>query len=163
ATAHKSGYTDSAAATSTPVVLRDSEAGSVHSSPFSLGSVKYGSTVAVADPKAIFGLDDDASGFRTTYQWQLGSKPITKATGGTLPSSVDPTIGSRRVGVATTSDPGSWSFDGATYAYQWLLDGAAIPGAISVSFAPAPKFAGRELSVRVTASRPGYVSGVATS
>lgn len=51
----------------------------------------------------------------------------------------------------------------AQFSYLWLLDGATLPGATTDSYTPKPSQIGRELSVRVTGKRVGYVDSQAFS
>jgi 5-hydroxyisourate hydrolase-like protein (transthyretin family) len=72
--------------------------------------------------------------------------------------------GTRQVGSTLTAFEGSWQpATGVTFEYQWLADGVEVPGAVGTSYALTSADLGRRLAVRVTASRPGYVSGSATS
>ncbi|MDR7361594.1 surface antigen [Marmoricola bigeumensis] len=74
-----------------------------------------------------------------------------------------PTVsGTPRVGVRLAASPGSWSPSGS-YAYRWLADGTVISGATGPSYVPTVGVRGKRISVRVTASRPGYISRSATS
>jgi hypothetical protein len=77
----------------------------------------------------------------------------------TISPLLDPTIGSAQVGVADTIALGTWDVSGVTLAYQWYLDDSAIPGATSATYTPSGPDATRDLSVKVTASVPGYKSG----
>ncbi|MDF1490332.1 CHAP domain-containing protein [Tessaracoccus caeni] len=76
-----------------------------------------------------------------------------------------PTIsGTAQAGEVLTADPGAWDAD-ATLAYQWLRDGSDIEGAEEPTYAIAGADVGAKVSVRVTASKPGYdqVSGTSTA
>ncbi|MDR0416218.1 MAG: hypothetical protein LBH76_02660, partial [Propionibacteriaceae bacterium] len=53
--------------------------------------------------------------------------------------------------------------DTVTRSYQWRRDGAAIPGATSVHYAPTAGDLGHSITAQVTASAPGYTSAVDTS
>ncbi|WP_134740467.1 hypothetical protein [Nocardioides sp. 503] len=53
--------------------------------------------------------------------------------------------------------------DPATLSYQWLRDGAAIPGARAATYRLLPADSGRRISVRVRGSLPGHEDAVVTS
>jgi surface antigen len=76
-----------------------------------------------------------------------------------------PTVsGTPRQGEVLTASPGTWKpGTGATYAYQWRADGLAIEGATAPTFTVGAAQQGRQISVRVTASRLGYLRGTAVS
>lgn len=63
-------------------------------------------------------------------------------------------------GVELSVSNGTWSPAGSemTYAYQWLLDGELLSGATSNTITPTDEMLDRQMSVDVTASRPGYAS-----
>jgi hypothetical protein len=69
--------------------------------------------------------------------------------------------GTARVGEALTATPGSWTPVDATFSYQWIAGGVPIPGAAAPTYVPSAGDLGKQLTVRVTASRPGMNSGVA--
>jgi hypothetical protein len=53
--------------------------------------------------------------------------------------------------------------DPATLSYQWLRDGAAIPGARAATYRLRPADAGKRVSVRVRGSAPGHEDALVTS
>ncbi len=67
--------------------------------------------------------------------------------------------GTVEVGGALTVSGGDWSPTGNTYAYQWRADGQSISGAVGKTYTPTADQLGKQLSVSVTASRPGYPDG----
>ncbi|WP_220503159.1 N-acetylmuramoyl-L-alanine amidase [Microbispora sp. H10885] len=67
------------------------------------------------------------------------------------------------VGRRLTASPGAWTPSPKRIRYQWLRDGAKIRGATGRAYHVTGRDRGTRLSVRVTASAPGYESGVATS
>ena len=71
--------------------------------------------------------------------------------------------GTAKVGSTLTASAGSWSVSGLSYAYQWLANGTAISGATGSTLALTNALKAKTISVRVTASRLGYPSSVATS
>jgi hypothetical protein len=68
--------------------------------------------------------------------------------------------GAARVGQPITADPGTWTPEPTTVAYQWLRDGAAITGATSASYTPAAADLGHALAARVTVQRADYADEV---
>lgn len=71
--------------------------------------------------------------------------------------------GVAKVGRTLTASHGSWDAADLTYAYQWLRDGAAIPGATGADYDVVADDLGSALRVRVTASNTGGGSGTAQS
>lgn len=71
--------------------------------------------------------------------------------------------GAARVGVELTAHPGSWTPGGAALAYQWLDSGQPIQGATGPTYRPLRARLGRQLAVRVTASKAGYAAASAVS
>jgi hypothetical protein len=74
--------------------------------------------------------------------------------------------GTPHIGQKLTVDPGWWSFDGGTFAYQWFesLNGStpkAIVGATSKSYTIPTNRYGWHFTVRMTLSHPGITPGVA--
>lgn len=83
---------------------------------------------------------------------------------GALSSTARPTItGTPRVGSRLTASPGGWSKTGLTHGYQWLVDGQEVGGATGSTFVPRAEDLDGTVTVRVTASRPGYTSASAAS
>lgn len=73
---------------------------------------------------------------------------ITTPVNSTLPS----IEGSPVAGQTVTADPGQWSVGDTAFAYQWVRDGRAIPGASGAQYKVKPSDAGATLTVRVTAT-----------
>lgn len=69
--------------------------------------------------------------------------------------------GSARVGSRLTAT-GAWPST-ATLSYQWLADGAPIPGADGAGFVPTAAQLGERIAVRVTGSEPGFLASTRTS
>ncbi|WP_456787322.1 hypothetical protein [Cellulomonas sp. P5_C5] len=75
-----------------------------------------------------------------------------------------PTVsGVAQVGRTLTASAGTWSPADATVSFQWLRDGAVVPGAVGASYVLTAADLGAELSVQVTASADGRGAGVVTS
>ena len=68
-----------------------------------------------------------------------------------------------KVGGALSASGGDWTPKGNTYVYQWRADGVDIPGALGRAFTPTSAQLGKLLTVKVTASRPGYPTARAYS
>ncbi len=71
--------------------------------------------------------------------------------------------GTPTVGATLTADPGTWSPSGATFTYQWLRGGVAIPGATSATYAVGLADVGARLSVTAIGSLSGFTPTSATS
>ncbi|WP_205471649.1 glycoside hydrolase N-terminal domain-containing protein [Nocardioides sp. SYSU D00038] len=69
--------------------------------------------------------------------------------------------GSAVVGRTLSARPGTWNLAGVGFAYQWLRNGAAVPGATTARYAVRGADVGTRLSVRVTATKPGHAAGTA--
>jgi beta-xylosidase len=67
------------------------------------------------------------------------------------------------VGNQLSATPGTWDRDQLTLGLQWLRNGVAVPGATASTYRLGAADVGAVMSVEVTASRPGYASGVARS
>lgn len=101
-----------------------------------------------------------------------GFEPVTMETDPTNPvakgvftNSEKPSVtGTVRPGSTVAALPGSWApSTGVSYEYQWLLDGAPVSGATTSTYPVKEGEVDKLLSVRVTASAPGYASSSATS
>ncbi|MBT0994812.1 hypothetical protein KIN34_11025 [Cellulomonas sp. DKR-3] len=83
---------------------------------------------------------------------------------GTIKNVTRPTVtGTARVGATVRVSPGRWSVPGVTVRYQWLRDGRAIAGATKATYTARSADVRTRLSVRVTASKPGYRSAATTA
>ena len=94
---------------------------------------------------------------------EVTSDPVGPVAPGVFASTPVPSIGGTlRVGRVLTADPGTWT-PGATFAYQWLANGAPISGATARSYVLQAVDRTKQISVAVTGSRSGYTSVVRTS
>ena len=71
--------------------------------------------------------------------------------------------GTVAVGATVRASTGQWSPAASAYAYQWAADGTAISGATGSTYVIRASELGKRLTVTVTATKPGYSSGRATS
>ncbi|MBO1900568.1 IPT/TIG domain-containing protein [Leucobacter weissii] len=106
-------------------------------------------------------LTGSAAGYRSiSVTVELGEAPRAAE----LAVSTRPSIGGRAVvGGTVTANPGSWAANGVAVSgvevsYQWLLGGSAIAGATSASYQVPASARGKQLSLRVTASKDGHVA-----
>ena len=74
-----------------------------------------------------------------------------------------PIVGSSRVGEILEATPGTWDVEELSYAYQWLRDGQDIDDATNPTYTVSKSDVGKPISVRVVATRAGFVPGTATS
>ena len=93
-----------------------------------------------------------------TGQTRVGatSAPTAAVTKGDFGLTTAPAVvGAPRVGAAVSASPGKWTPAG-TYHYQWRVDSAKIAGATDPAYTPAAGDLGKQLSVTVTVTSPGY-------
>jgi hypothetical protein len=92
------------------------------------------------------------------------SNVVGATAGGALQATTQPTIsGTPRSGSSLTVATGAWSQPSPTFKYQWLRTGAPIAGATSAYYTLTPADAGKDVSVTVLASKPGFADGAATA
>jgi lysophospholipase L1-like esterase len=81
-----------------------------------------------------------------------------------LTNTVVPTItGTAQVGSTLTASSGTWSAVPDSYSYQWNRAGTPISGATAATYVPVSGDIGSTLTVTVTASKSGYLSGTSTT
>lgn len=94
----------------------------------------------------------------------LVSNAVSVTAGGALQATVQPTVtGTAASGQYLRATPGTWSASLPTIRYQWLRNGAPIPGATGSSYRLTPADAGKNVSVTVFASKPGFADGSAAA
>ena len=64
------------------------------------------------------------------------------------------------MGKKLTVKPGAWT-PGASLSYRWFVNGKAVSNKAKLTVTKAMR--GKKITVRVTGTRPGYVSTSATS
>jgi hypothetical protein len=71
--------------------------------------------------------------------------------------------GTAQVGSTLTANPGTWD-EGTTLTYQWMRNGGSyISGATQSTYKVSPADAGAQITVAVTASKPGFSGARKTS
>lgn len=82
----------------------------------------------------------------------------------TLVNTTRPRVsGTPVVGRVLTASGGAWSQPDISRSFRWLRNGLPIAGATGSTYKPTTSDIGKALSVRVTASKVGFVNGTATS
>jgi hypothetical protein len=90
--------------------------------------------------------------------------PVTGLPANALAPTVAPrVVGTPRVGRRLSADPGTWDTPGAAFAYQWLRDGVAVPGATSPTYTVRLNDVSHVLSFTVTATLAGHQAGTASA
>ena len=96
-----------------------------------------------------------------TYQASYTAGPPGKATLGLAPPPAPPgnttppsATGAAQVGATLHCDPGSWT-GSPSFAYQWLRDGGAIPGATGQDYVLTADDQGHSISCQVTGTNGG--------
>jgi hypothetical protein len=89
------------------------------------------------------------------------TRVITKAR---IVSAKAPTIaGTAKAGRVLTATAGTWNVTGLSIKYQWHASGVAVTGASYKTYAPTAAQIGKKITVKVAASRNGYLSASAVS
>ena len=100
---------------------------------------------------------------RRGYYTKSTTSTSVKVAAATFATVGEPTIsGDAVVGATLTAAPGTWAPE-ATIRYQWYVSGSKVDGATRSTFALSAKRLGKEVLVRVRASRPGYVTRLVRS
>jgi hypothetical protein len=103
------------------------------------------------------------TGTRTGYQSAAATSPVTGPVKGVL-TAARPTIsGQAVVGHQLVARPGTWSPSGVTFHFQWFRGSSPVAGATGRSYTLKGADRGSKMHVRVTGSKPGYVSRSRTS
>ena len=100
------------------------------------------------------------SGYTSSAITAPATAPVVEGTFSTVPS---PLTSSSVVGRAITVTPGVTAPKATSYAYQWLRNGDAVPGATKATFTPRPTDLGATITVDVTYRAAGIVPVVASS
>ena len=123
------------------------------------GSLQVTRGAGVANAKVLLLHLGNAVGDQAdTVSATVAAPVVTLRKGSAVTVSGNPTVGKK-----LTAHHGSWDAKGVRYSYQWLRDGAAVPGATKQTYSLGSSDAGHRLQVQVTATAKGYQDGSATS
>jgi surface antigen len=101
---------------------------------------------------------------RPSYPAVKATSSAIKVAPGKLAATQPPVItGTARVDSTLSASLGAWSPSGATYAYQWFVDGTPVPGATRSTFTLRPGDMDHRVKLQVTASKSGYANASASS
>jgi hypothetical protein len=115
--------------------------------PANSPAVDHGNPGGCTDPNGT-SISSDQRGHVRGSPCDLGAFEAPSAPVNSSPPAI---AGTAAVGGSLSCSPGSWS-GSPTFAYQWLRDGSAIPGATSASYTVGSGDVGHSLSCRVTAT-----------
>ncbi|NBR55361.1 MAG: pentapeptide repeat-containing protein, partial [Micrococcales bacterium] len=103
-------------------------------------------------------------GYKTGYETKCLTSQASMVTKATLTLTSDPKISSTvaKVGSVLRGYPGKWTA-GTKLSFQWLKDGAALPGMTDTSYQISLADMGHQISLQVTASKAGYFDLVKVS
>lgn len=71
--------------------------------------------------------------------------------------------GTAKAGYKLTAAHGTWSPKATSYTYIWTRDGKTISGATKSTYTPVKADKGHKIAAKVTARRPGWTNGSATT
>lgn len=114
-------------------------------------------TLVVADKgKAIsVKVTGSKSGYSTKSRT---SKSTAQVVSGTLQTATPTINGTPAIGSTLTVSAGEWGPSPVTFRYQWYSSEVAIPKANASTYTTSSKDLGKEVTVRVVGSKPGYVT-----
>ena len=166
--------------TPAPVVTGESRIGAILSA--NLGEWDRGATTSLQwfrDEQVIFGANSltyqitaedldhairvKVTGSKPGYQPAIVESSSVVPSLGTFTFTPTPVLtGFARVGQSLSFNIGPWD-DGVTSSYQWLRDGSEIQNANSSAYELTRTDLGRSIAVRVTGTKPGFISVSRTS
>lgn len=103
------------------------------------------------------------TGYKVGYAESVKTSAASAPVVGTLVAARPRITGTAQVGSIISADPGVWGPAPVTLTYQWYRSGVAITGATTINRKLLIADQGHSMSVRVTGTKPNYVSTSATS
>ena len=90
------------------------------------------------------------------FDWDSASGASMPAPVNTASPAISSSVPSQwKVGNTFTGSTGTWTGEGISYAYQWLKNNAAIPGATEATYVPIVGDVGSVIKIRITATNGG--------
>jgi protocatechuate 3,4-dioxygenase beta subunit len=118
-----------------------------------------GQTYTVAEADAAKTISVRVTGTETGYTpVSATSAPTSAVTGGTLNTAVPTITGTPSFGQSLHANSAPWGPNTVTLGYQWLRDGAIIPGATGIDYVLGASDIGTRVSVQVTGTETGYTT-----
>ncbi|MBG6181050.1 S8 family serine peptidase, partial [Arthrobacter sp. CAN_A1] len=127
-------------------------------------AITYHATAADAGRKLSVKVTGRKTGFdsatRTSAQTAVITDPASDVV---APTPVISNSGTAKVGVALTTTIGTWKPAPTVLTYQWLRDGAVLPGATAATYTPVAADLGKTLKIQVTGKSGSLASTVRSS
>jgi len=115
---------------------------------------------SAAGKKATATVTGSKAGYATVKTTSAATMPVSR----TLTAAPVPKLsGTVRAGSTLTVTPGNWAPAPVALRYQWSLDGVAVKGATTRTFALPASAVGKKVTASVTGSRTGYAAVTKTS
>ncbi|GAA1822174.1 endo-1,4-beta-xylanase [Agromyces salentinus] len=135
-------------------------AGSIHGLDFQVNDASGGQRTSIRN-----WADPTGAGYQSTARWGVGRFVAgVEEPDPVLENVVAPRIvGDAVKGTRVTADPGEWSLDGASFTYQWYVDGVAVKKGTGDAYQVKKADVGHRLTVTVTATVDGLEPVSATS
>ncbi|MGC3995125.1 MAG: hypothetical protein QM779_13590 [Propionicimonas sp.] len=120
-----------------------------------VGATSYTLTASDTGKKLSVTVTARRSGYVTVSR----TSATVKVAKGTFTTAPVPTVsGDAVAGGVLTADPGTWDPTPTKFSYQWYVAGKAIKKATKATFTVASSQAGKEIVVRVKATRSGFTT-----
>lgn len=95
-------------------------------------------------------------------EWTTSSTPVEHSLA-SITTGTPKISGTARAGQTLSVSAGEWSPEPSAFTYQWLADGANLPGATDPTIVLGAAEVGKAISVRITGSKVGYANAMQTS
>jgi hypothetical protein len=118
-------------------------------------------TSAHVGKKITAAVSGSLDGYRPTSRYSAATAAVTDMV---VTNTMAPGVtGSRTKFSTLTARPGTWNPGGVSLSYEWLRNGQSIAGATASTYRLTAADVGQRVTVRVYATKPGYVKSYATA